>query len=103
MAIRFVWKTRELPSSHHVLVPETGTQKSSCFQKHGKEGERVGGVESSHGKLVHVSRFLGILDINHFQALSTILREQNQAFSGKIRHFDTKSGTFKQFQAHDFA
>ena len=37
---------------------------------------------------MYVSWFLGFLGIGHFQALSAILiREQNQALSGKIRHF----------------
>ena len=50
---------------------------------------------------MHVSWFLGFLDIRHFQTLSAILREQKQAFSGKIRQNQAKTGIFRGMVLHD--
>ena len=59
----------------------------------GENAARFGVGVSIIENQFYFSWFLGFLGIRHFQAISAIISEQNEALSGKIRHF----------QGHGFA
>ena len=58
-------------------------------------------LRSPRSKQIYILLFLGFPGIRHFQALSAILREQNQTLSGKIRHFQAFSGACFCMICHD--
>ena len=57
--------------------------------------------KTCHWKQFYVSWFLGFLGIRQFQALSAILREQNQAFSGTFRQSQALPGKIRGMILHD--